>query len=118
MESNSIGNPMGNEVIKLLSPEARRKTKFFTTTNSSKDRIISRLAVDIADQRIMFNDHQLFDELGGFQCSYSKTGKPTYSGRGVHDDRVMSLAIANSERSEVKRVGGIGFVYTKSQDIT
>lgn len=118
LESNSIGSPMGNEVIKLLNPEARRKTKFFTTTNSSKDRIISRLAVDIADQRLTFNDQVLFDELGGFQCSYSKSGKPTYSGRGVHDDRVMSLAIANSERSEVKRVGGIGFVHTKSNDIT
>ena len=114
MESNSIGQPMGNEVIKLLAPEARRKTKFFSTTNSSKDKIVSKLAVDIADRRLTYNDHLLFDELGAFQCSYSKTGKPTYSGRGEHDDMVMSLAIANSERGSKTYVGGIDFVRGKN----
>lgn len=114
MESNSIGKPMGNETIKLLTPEARRKTKFFSTTNSSKDRIVSKLAVDIADMRITYNSHLLFDELGAFQCSYSKTGKPTYSGRGEHDDMVMSLAIANSERGSKTYVGGIDFVHGKN----
>lgn len=114
MESNSIGQPMGNEVIKLLNPEARRKTKFFSTTNSSKDRIVSKLAVDIADRRLTYNDHLLFDELGAFQCSYSKTGKATYSGRGEHDDMVMSLAIANSERGNKTYVGGIAFAHGKN----
>ena len=57
-------------------------------------------------------------ELGAFQCHYSKTGKPTYGGAfGVHDDRVMSLAIANSERSAVTREVVMEFIKSRNNTI-
>lgn len=94
MERNGIGEPMGNEVLKLLDSRSRRLTDWFQTSNSSKDDIISSLAVAIADGRVHYNDRALYDELRAFRCSWSKTGKPIYQGSGSHDDRVMSLAIA------------------------
>ena len=117
-EDNSIGSPMGNEIGKLLDSDKRRKFEPFTTTNSSKDRIVSKLAVDIANRDLSFSDNDLFVELGAFQCHYSKTGKPTYGGVGEHDDRVMSLAIANGARAVVRRDTTISFARSKNHDIT
>ena len=117
-EDNSIGAPMANEIAKLLDPADRRRFEPFNTTNSSKDQIVSKLAVDISKGEICFGDVELYRELGAFQCHYSKTGKPTYGGAyGVHDDRVMSLAIANSARSRVKREVSIGFAKSNVQNI-
>ena len=117
-EDNSIGSPMGNEIGKLLDSDKRRRFEAFTTTSSSKDRIVSKLAVDIANRDLSFSDNDLFVELGAFQCHYSKTGKPTYGGVGEHDDRVMSLAIANGARAVVRRDTTISFARSKNHDIT
>ena len=117
-EDNSIGAPMAFEIAKLLDIDKRRRFEAFTTTNTSKDRIVSKLAVDIANRDLSFSDNDLFVELGAFQCHYSKTGKPTYGGVGEHDDRVMSLAIANGARAVVRRDTTISFARSKNHDIT
>lgn len=117
-EDNSIGQPMANEVEKLLDFDKRRRFESFTTTNSSKDKIVSKLAVDIANECLVFGDRFLFDELAAFQCHYSKTGKPTYGGAyGSHDDRVMSLAIANNCRSNERRESSINFIKSRNNTI-
>ena len=117
-EDNSIGGPMANEVSKLLDSDKLRRFEAFTTTNASKDRIVSKLAVDIANRCLSFSDNELYSELGAFQCHYSKTGKPTYGGVGEHDDRVMSLAIANGARAVVRRDATISFARSRVHDIT
>ena len=94
MESNSIGAPMGNEVMKLLDARKRRLCEWFNTTNSTKDEAVSALAVAISDKRLRYSDRALYDELRAFRVSWTKTGRPQYGGAGEHDDRVMSLAIA------------------------
>ena len=118
-EDNSIGAPMANEISKLLDPQIRRRFVAFTTSNASKDKIVSKLAVDIANEDLMYGDPELYNELANFQCHYSKSGKPTYGGaNGVHDDRVMSLAIANHARNTVKRESSIAFARAKFDELT
>lgn len=116
-EDNSIGTPMGEQIKKLLSPKLKRLFVPFTTTNASKDDAVSLLAVDIADETVKFNDMELYRELQSFRCSFSKTGRPVYGGVGRHDDRVMSLAIANKARHSKRDKDSLGFVMTKNNSI-
>lgn len=117
-ETNSIGEPMANNIEKLLDGDKKRRFVAFTTTNTSKDSIISKLAVDISKKELRFNDERLMDELSNFRCTYSKTGRPVYAaGGGGHDDFVMSLAIANKDRGERMYQSSINFIKAKSNII-
>ena len=103
LENNGVGAPMIEQIKKLV----RHKSKIYewSTTNSSKEEIISNLAVKIANKEISFSndDKGLFAELGRFVVKYSKTGKMQFEGAsGSHDDRVMSLAIALRCRNDFK----------------
>lgn len=95
LENNGLGAPMINEIMKLVRDKS--KLKEWTTTNSSKEEIVSELAIAIAKDEIYFNegDKSLFSELGTFTANYTKTGHLKFEAQGGHhDDRVMSLAIA------------------------
>lgn len=103
LEQNGIGAPLTEMVLKNVKPEFRRRCRDWNTTNSSKERIISRLAVEIANRTVRFEeaDRDLYNELGDFVCHYSKTGKQQFEAKSGHDDRVMSLAIALAARDNV-----------------
>ena len=95
LENNGVGLPMIEQIKKLV----RHKSKLYewTTTNSSKEEIVSDLAVKIANKEIYFNndDGGLFAELGSFIVKYTKTGKMQFEAMsGRHDDRVLSLCMA------------------------
>lgn len=112
MESNSIGTPMYNSIIKLLDIKHRDKCELFTTTNSTKDEIISDLQMSIANKEIYFdsNDMKLFKQFANFICHWSKTGKPQYEGaNGVHDDCIMSMAIAWNAKLKYQKNGNRTF---------
>ena len=123
LERNGIGDPMTELVVNNVSPRYRRRCREWTTTNSSKDSIISNLAVEIDRGELVFNpdDRELFSELSNFVIHYSKTGKPQYEARTGHDDRVMSLAIAleakNSTPTEYRMGNNINFIYSKDKTI-
>jgi len=98
MESNSIGEVMGNEVLKLLRPNVRSKTEFITTTNRSKADYIEKLALDIENGDISFHEDntRLYEQFKVFTYKISKTGKKVFGAiEGYHDDTVISLALAN-----------------------
>lgn len=118
LENNGVGAPMINEIKKLV----RNKSKIYewTTTNSSKEEIISNLAVKIANKEIYFNneDKGLFAELGRFVVKYTKTGKMQFEGANEsHDDRCMSLAIALKTRDDFKYSGNnmLNFISTRTK---
>lgn len=95
LENNGLGAPMINEIMKLVNNKA--KIKEWTTTNSSKEEIMSNLAVRIAKNEIFFNeaDKSLYSEFGTFIANYTKSGHLQFGAiSGKHDDRIMSLAIA------------------------
>ena len=106
LENNGVGLPMINEIKKLV----RHKSKIYewTTTNSSKEEIVSDLAVKVANKEIKFNkeDGGLFAELGSFIVKYTKTGKMQFEAMsGRHDDRVLSLCIALKCKNDFKYIG-------------
>lgn len=119
MENNGLGAPIINEVKKLV----RNKSKIYewSTTNSSKEEIITNLAVRIANKELFFNDEdvELFSQFGTFLCKISpKTKRFTFEAMaGSHDDRIMSLAIALRCREDFKYAGkpNINFAMTKSK---
>lgn len=95
IERNGIGSPMINEIVKLLNN--KQLVEEWQTTNESKVRIVSQLAVEISKSEITFNkdNHQLFSQYSTFIYKYSKTGKLILEASGnCHDDTVMSMAIA------------------------
>ena len=105
-EINGLGLPMVGEIKKLV----RRKSIIhdWTTTNSSKEEIISDLAVAIAnkDAHFLKGDMKTYNELGNFVVSVSKSRKLTFAARGSgHDDRVMATAIAYKCRKDFKYTG-------------
>ncbi len=95
VELNSIGNVfynlLRNKVVLLHIPVIG-----FTTTNDSKDKIISKLQVAFQNEKIeIFDEYELMDQLEYYEMTYSKTGKRVFNAaKGHHDDIVMSLAIA------------------------
>ena len=94
LENNGLGTPMINEIKKLVKNKARLRE--WTTTNSTKEQIISNLAVRIAQKEISFNemDKGLFSQFGTFLGKFLKSGRMQFEAMsGCHDDRIMSLAI-------------------------
>lgn len=115
-EINGLGLPMLEEIKKLV----RHKSKIYdwTTTNSSKEEIISDLAVSIANKDVHFlkDDMKTYNELGDFIVTVSKSRKLTFAARGSgHDDRVMATAIAHKCRNDFKYSGlnNMNFITTK-----
>lgn len=95
IENNSIGAPMINEIKKLV----KRKSiiEEWTTTNESKNEMLSDLALQISKKNIHFdkNDTRLYADFGSFISKWSKTGKLQLMAMdGKHDDTIMSLGIA------------------------
>ena len=86
---------MINEIQKLVKNKS--KIREWTTSNSSKEEIMSKLAVVVAQKGIVFDemDRSLFSEFGTFIANYTKSGHLQFGAiSGKHDDRIMSLAIA------------------------
>lgn len=113
-EINGIGSPMVQQVKKLLNNKS--KMYEWTTTNATKEDIVSDLAVEIANKNVHFirSDIKLYNELGNFVVTVSKTRKLTFAARGsFHDDRVMATAMALRCRNNFKLTGNpnIDFVW-------
>lgn len=102
VESNSIGAVY----LDVLKKELRKnkisvQIESFNTTNDSKRKIIENLQLKIQNREITILDNtELKIELVGFSILKTPGGKITYGGVGVHDDCVMSLAIALSHFSK------------------
>lgn len=105
-EINGLGSPMYNEIRRLV--RNRSKLYEWTTTNSSKEEIVSDLAVAIANKDVHFlkNDMKTYNELGNFVVTVSKSRKLTFAARGSgHDDRVLAAAIGLKAKNDFKYVG-------------
>jgi len=110
IEVNSIGDVIYEQLkgkVKSIYP--------FVTSNKSKQEIIEGLILDFNEGNIKIPDRNLFqplyDELGYFTYDYNpktrsvKYGHPT----GLHDDTVISLALANYCRKTNVKKGSYSF---------
>ena len=66
-EKNSIGEVMGNDVLKLLPPYLQKRVEFIYTSNASKQDYIEKLALDIEQGNISFMEENT--ELHRSACS-------------------------------------------------
>jgi phage terminase large subunit-like protein len=97
VESNSIGRPVIDELVTRglnIVP--------FTTTSATKQAIIQNLQSALENGLIrVLNDPVLVGELLSFESKRNASGSFSYSApSGMHDDCVMSLAIAWSGMQE------------------
>ena len=95
-EANSIGEPMINEVKKLVKNKSR--VLEYITTNENKSEMVGSLQLDISQNKVFFDkeDKELYTQMGVFTFKISKTTRRiTYAAKEpYHDDRIMSLLIA------------------------
>ena len=106
MENNGLGAPIINEVKKQVKNSNRIYE--WTTSNSSKEEIISDLAVKIANKEIFFDskDTELFSQFATFITKITKTKKLTFAAQeGKKDDMVMAVAIALKCKKDFKTGG-------------
>lgn len=112
IETNSIGEPIFNEIRKLLNNKTILQP--WLTNNASKNNIIDNLALYIANKDISFNSENktLYKELGTFTYNVSpKTRKIIYGAKlGFHDDTVMSMAIALQAKEDFNLINNYHFV--------
>lgn len=113
MENNGLGAPIINEVKKQVKNSNRIYE--WTTSNSSKEEIISDLAVKIANKEVYFDskDTELFSQFATFVTKITKTKKLTFAAQeGKKDDMVMATAIALRCKKDFAAAGspGIAFV--------
>lgn len=117
LERNSIGEVMGNEIMKLLTSSVKRATEFIVTSNSSKADYIEKLALDIEQEKIGFmeDNETLRDEFAVFICKVTKTGKKSYAAlEGMHDDCVISLALANLAKHKTETKSGADIMVVRT----
>lgn len=110
IECNGVGSPMINEIKKLVTN--KQLIEEWLTTNDSKVRILSQLAVDISKKEILFNteNKELYGQFSTFIYKYSKSGKLLLEARsGKHDDSVLSMGIALECRSNGVVTGEYNF---------
>ena len=96
IEANGIGEPMINEIRKLVRQKS--KVLYFTTTNENKSEMVGSLQLDISQNKTFFDkeEKELYKQMGVFTYKVNKqTRRITYAAKEpYHDDRVMSLMIA------------------------
>lgn len=107
VETNGVGDP----VFEMIRKQYSRTSPLFQT-NQTKENIIRRLMGDIQDATLELPSINLFptlaEELEIFEYEVLPSGKIRYTHpQGFHDDCVLSLAIANWNRVNPKRGGGI-----------
>jgi phage FluMu gp28-like protein len=96
IEVNGVGDPIYEQIKKQYS-----NVEPFTTTNDSKQNIIEDLILNLNENKIKLPspdlNADLYKELSVFTYEYSpKSRRVKYgSPNGMHDDMVMSLALAN-----------------------
>jgi hypothetical protein len=66
----------------------------FVFTQKSKQQIIEGLAIGIQQGKIKFPDGLIVDELKNLETSFTRSGVSFSAPPGLHDDCVMSLALA------------------------
>lgn len=106
VEVNSIGDVIFEQIKRQWSD-----THPFTTSSKSKQEIVEGLILDMNETIIRIPSRELFpylwDELTVFTYEYNPKTRSLRYGHpnGLHDDTVMSLAIANYNRKQNKHYG-------------
>lgn len=106
VEENGVGSPIFESIKRQW-----QDTHPFITTSRSKQEIIEGLILDFNNREVMIPNPQTFPalshELEIFTYDYNPKTRSIRYGHpsGMHDDTVMSLAIANYNRKQNRTIG-------------
>ena len=118
MECNGIGEPMINEVKKLVKNN-KSKLHYWVTTNESKNAMVGMLQLLIANKEIWFSifNKELFKQFGLFAFEINKkTRRITYGAKAPnHDDRIMSLMMALQAKEDYPYSGGSNYSFIRTR---
>lgn len=118
MECNGIGEPMINEVKKLVKNN-KSKLHYWTTTNESKNAMVGMLQLLIVNKEIWFSklNKELFKQFGLFAFEINKkTRRITYGAKAPnHDDRIMSLMMALQAKEDYPYSGGSNYSFIRTR---
>lgn len=107
IEQNSIGEPIINEITKLVKNKSLINK--WLTTNKSKSEIITQLAVALENNKLSHSESELNDQLGSFEFKISESGNMKFSGK--KDDRILSLAIALEAKNKLRPYSASNFTF-------
>lgn len=103
MDATGVGDPVYDDLRHIIP-----RIQPVKLTNLSKTQLIQRLVVAIEQRQIGWPAiwTTLTDELKRYEYQITPNGSITYSApSGYHDDYVIALALANSERFQFKWTG-------------
>ena len=89
VDSTGVGDP----IVEQLQRNHPR-IKGFKFTSQSKQQLIEGLVVAVQQTQIRFPNGIIEDEMRNFEFEYTRTGVRYTAPQGLHDDAVMSLALA------------------------
>jgi len=89
VDSTGVGDP----IVEQLQRN-RPRVQGFKFTSQSKQQLIEGLVVAVQQQKIGFPEGVIADEMRNFEFEYTRTGVKYTAPQGLHDDAVMSLALA------------------------
>lgn len=94
-DSTGVGDPIVED-LKARGLNIGNEGEGFKFTESSRQNLLNNLAILLEQDKIKIPDDEgLITELESFQYSLSESGKiKVRAPEGLHDDRVMSLALA------------------------
>jgi hypothetical protein len=89
LDSTGVGDPIV-EQLQRTHP----RVQGFKFTSQSKQQLIEGLVMAVQNNEIAFPDGIIADEMKNFEFEYTRTGVKYTAPQGLHDDAVMSLALA------------------------
>lgn len=90
VDSTGVGDP----VLEELQADGRQNFTGYTFSAPSKQKLMEGLAVAISSVEIRVASGPTLSELKSFEYEYTRTGVRYSAPPGIHDDCVMSLALA------------------------
>jgi len=112
LDATGIGDPIYDDLKQELPQIQPVKL-----TNPVKTQLIQRLVVGVEQRQISWPRSwtTLTDEMKRYEYEITPSGAITYNAPGgYHDDCVMALALANSERYQYRWTGGMRTFCTKT----
>ena len=89
IDSTGVGDPIVEQIQRVCT-----RAQGFKFTTQSKQQLIEGLVLEVQRQEIRFPENPIGYEMESFEFEYTRTGVRYTAPSGLHDDCVMSLALA------------------------
>ncbi|MGX7703812.1 hypothetical protein [Methylobacterium sp. Gmos1] len=99
VDSTGVGDPILEELQADTGGAEYSNYQGYKFSSASKQMLMEGLAVAIQQSEIYYPDGVIKSELECFEYEYTRTGVRYSAPEGMHDDCVMSLALANRART-------------------